>query len=164
MTRSSLRHAGDTTAARSKTLGFSALSEFSAAQACPHRQSQSLSHIPGGNIATAYFRPQLPPELEFDTDRPPARKQSIRLIKELAERGGAQRTGKPGLASCHRRTRDHAEDRDGAEVAPAGKVLNNATRHGAGPRSTRRLVIEVNRMHAPRADSALAQKQAVGIA
>jgi hypothetical protein len=28
-----------------------------------------LNHIPGGNIATAYFRPQLPPELEFDTDR-----------------------------------------------------------------------------------------------
>jgi transposase InsO family protein len=27
-----------------------------------------LSHIPGGNIAKAYFRPQLPPELEFDTD------------------------------------------------------------------------------------------------
>ena len=28
-----------------------------------------MSHIPGGNIAKAYFRPQLPPELEFDTDR-----------------------------------------------------------------------------------------------
>jgi hypothetical protein len=27
-----------------------------------------LTHIPGGNIAMAYFRPQLPPELEFDTD------------------------------------------------------------------------------------------------
>ena len=36
--------------------------------ACPHRQSQNLSHIPGGNIAEAYFRPQLQPELEFDTD------------------------------------------------------------------------------------------------
>jgi hypothetical protein len=35
----------------------------------PHRQWQNLSHIPGGNIAKAYFRPQLPPELEFDTDR-----------------------------------------------------------------------------------------------
>ena len=33
------------------------------------RQSQNLTHIPGGSIATAYFRPQLPPELEFDTDR-----------------------------------------------------------------------------------------------
>jgi hypothetical protein len=32
-------------------------------------QSPNLNHIPGGNIATAYFRPQLPPELEFDTDR-----------------------------------------------------------------------------------------------
>jgi hypothetical protein len=32
-------------------------------------QSPTLNHIPGGNIATAYFRPQLPPELEFDTDR-----------------------------------------------------------------------------------------------
>ena len=30
---------------------------------------QNLSHIPGGDIAKAYFRPQLPPELEFDTDR-----------------------------------------------------------------------------------------------
>ena len=39
------------------------------AVAYPHSQSLSLSHIPGGNIATAYFRPQLPPELEFDTDR-----------------------------------------------------------------------------------------------
>jgi hypothetical protein len=29
-----------------------------------------LNHIPGGNIAMAYFRHQLPPELEFDTDRP----------------------------------------------------------------------------------------------
>ena len=37
--------------------------------ACPHRQWQNLSHIPGGNIAMAYFRPQLPPELEFDTHR-----------------------------------------------------------------------------------------------
>jgi hypothetical protein len=27
-----------------------------------------LSHIPGGTIAKAYFRPQLPHELEFDTD------------------------------------------------------------------------------------------------
>ncbi len=35
---------------------------------CLDRQSQSLSHIPGGNIATAYFRPQLPPKLELDTD------------------------------------------------------------------------------------------------
>jgi hypothetical protein len=34
----------------------------------PHSQSLSLSHIPGGNIAMAYFRHQLPPELEFDTD------------------------------------------------------------------------------------------------
>jgi hypothetical protein len=38
------------------------------AVAYPCRQSQNLSHIPGGNIATAYFRPQLLPELEFDTD------------------------------------------------------------------------------------------------
>ena len=36
--------------------------------AYPHSQSLNLSHIPGGNIATAYFRPQLLPELEFDTD------------------------------------------------------------------------------------------------
>src|SRR6185437_2607970 len=36
--------------------------------AYPHRQSQNLTHILGGSIATAYFRPQLPPELEFDTD------------------------------------------------------------------------------------------------
>ena len=36
---------------------------------CPHRQWQNLSHIPGGNIAKAYFRPHLLPELEFDTDR-----------------------------------------------------------------------------------------------
>jgi hypothetical protein len=35
----------------------------------PHNQSLNLSHMPGGNIATAYFRPQLPPKLEFDTDR-----------------------------------------------------------------------------------------------
>jgi putative transposase len=34
-----------------------------------HRQSQNLAHIPGGSIATAYFRHQLPPELEFDTDK-----------------------------------------------------------------------------------------------
>jgi hypothetical protein len=34
-----------------------------------HRQSQNLSHIPGGNIATAFFTSQSPPELEFDTDR-----------------------------------------------------------------------------------------------
>jgi hypothetical protein len=38
------------------------------AVAYPHSQSLNFSHIPGGNIATAYFRPQLPPELEFDTD------------------------------------------------------------------------------------------------
>jgi hypothetical protein len=28
-----------------------------------------LSHIPGGNIAAAYFTPQLQLELEFDTDK-----------------------------------------------------------------------------------------------
>jgi hypothetical protein len=28
-----------------------------------------LSHFPGGKIASANFRPQLPPELEFDWDR-----------------------------------------------------------------------------------------------
>jgi len=38
------------------------------AVAYPHSRSLNFSHIPGGNIATAYFRPQLPPELEFDTD------------------------------------------------------------------------------------------------
>jgi len=38
--------------------------------AYPHGQSLNWNHIPGGNIATAYFRTQLPPELEFDTDRP----------------------------------------------------------------------------------------------
>jgi hypothetical protein len=30
-----------------------------------------LIHIPGGNIATVYFRSQVPPELEFDTDTSP---------------------------------------------------------------------------------------------
>jgi hypothetical protein len=39
------------------------------AEACPYSQSQNLSHIPGGNIAMAYFRPSLLPKLEFDTDR-----------------------------------------------------------------------------------------------
>jgi hypothetical protein len=37
--------------------------------AYPYSQSQNLSHMPGGNIAKAYFRPHLLPELEFDTDR-----------------------------------------------------------------------------------------------
>ena len=32
-------------------------------------QSQTFSHIAGGNTATPYFRPQLPHELEFATDR-----------------------------------------------------------------------------------------------
>jgi hypothetical protein len=36
--------------------------------AYPHSQSPNLNHLPGGYIATAYFRPQPPPELEFDTD------------------------------------------------------------------------------------------------
>jgi hypothetical protein len=35
----------------------------------PHHQSQNWSHIPGGDIATVYFRLQPPPELEFATDR-----------------------------------------------------------------------------------------------
>jgi hypothetical protein len=35
----------------------------------PHSQSVDLSHIPGGNIATACFRPLLPPELEFEMDK-----------------------------------------------------------------------------------------------
>ena len=50
------------------TAGWPELRRLNGA-ACPHRQSQNLTHIPGGNIATAYFRPQLPPELEFDTHR-----------------------------------------------------------------------------------------------
>lgn len=37
--------------------------------AYPLSQSLDLNHIPGGNTATACFRPQLPPELQFDTDR-----------------------------------------------------------------------------------------------
>jgi len=49
------------------TAGWPELRRLNGA-ACPHRQWQNLSHIPGGNIAKAYFRPQLPPELEFDTD------------------------------------------------------------------------------------------------
>jgi hypothetical protein len=36
--------------------------------AYPLSQSPNLNHIPGGNTATAYFRPQPPPELQFDTD------------------------------------------------------------------------------------------------
>ena len=39
------------------------------AVAHPHTQSQTLSHIAGDNTATAYFRPPLPPELEFDTHK-----------------------------------------------------------------------------------------------
>ena len=50
------------------TAGWPELRRLNGA-ACPHRQRQNLSHIPGGNIAKAYFRPQLPHELEFDTDR-----------------------------------------------------------------------------------------------
>ena len=37
--------------------------------AYPRSQSPNLNHLPGGNIATAYFRPQPLPELEFDPDR-----------------------------------------------------------------------------------------------
>jgi hypothetical protein len=37
--------------------------------ASPHSQSQNLSHTLGDYIATVYFRPQLPPELQFDADR-----------------------------------------------------------------------------------------------
>jgi type III restriction enzyme len=44
--------------------------------AYPHSQSPNLNHLPGGNIATAYFRPQPPPELEFDTDRFASDRQS----------------------------------------------------------------------------------------
>jgi hypothetical protein len=52
------------------TAGWPELRRLNVA-AYPHHQSQNLSHIhiPGGNIAKAYFKPQLPPELEFDTDR-----------------------------------------------------------------------------------------------
>ena len=39
------------------------------AVAYPHSQSQTFGQMPGGNIAMAYFRPHLPPELEFDMDR-----------------------------------------------------------------------------------------------
>src|ERR1700731_1727902 len=49
------------------TAGWPELRRLNGA-ACPHRQLQNLSYIPGDNIAKAYFRPQLPPELEFDTD------------------------------------------------------------------------------------------------
>ena len=45
----------------------------------PHRQWQNLTHIPGGNIARAYFRPQLPPELEFDTDTLPGAIRTVLL-------------------------------------------------------------------------------------
>jgi hypothetical protein len=51
------------------------------AVADPHNQSLSLSHILGGNIATAYFRPQLPPELEFDSDKT---SRSVKLKRRAA--------------------------------------------------------------------------------
>jgi hypothetical protein len=38
--------------------------------AYPRSQSLDLNHIPGRHIATAYFRLQLLPELEFDPDTP----------------------------------------------------------------------------------------------
>jgi hypothetical protein len=47
------------------------------------RQSQGLSHTPGGSIATAYFRPHVPPELEFATHRQQA--ESQHELKEANE-------------------------------------------------------------------------------
>ena len=63
------------------TAGWPELRRLNAA-AYPHHQSQNLSHIPGGNIAKAYFRPQLPPELEFDTDRVDDEATSHRRLEE----------------------------------------------------------------------------------
>jgi len=35
----------------------------------PRIQSRALNHITGDNTAAVYFRPQLPPKLQIDTDR-----------------------------------------------------------------------------------------------
>jgi len=64
------------------TAGWPELRRLNGA-AYPHHQSQNLSHIPGGNIAKPYFRPRLPPELEFDS--------SLRLLARVAlSRKGAE--------------------------------------------------------------------------
>ena len=43
-------------------------------------QSQTFSHIAGGNTATPYFRPQLPHELEFDTHTIAEDDDEVRLV------------------------------------------------------------------------------------
>jgi hypothetical protein len=73
-----------------------------------YHQSQNLSHIPGGNIAKAYFRPQLPPELEFDTDtstRPMLRRLTATrsTLNKLTDRMAAPRRLLTGATSlCDR--------------------------------------------------------------
>ena len=46
-------------------------------------QSQTFSHIAGGNTATPYFRPQLPHELVFATDRSGCRIAESKLRTSL---------------------------------------------------------------------------------
>jgi hypothetical protein len=45
----------------------------------PGIQSQALRQISGDNTAKAYFRPQSPPELEFDTDMSTFIRRTTRL-------------------------------------------------------------------------------------
>ena len=71
------------------TAGWPELRRLNGA-ACPHRQWQNLRHIPGGNIAKAYFRPQLPLELEFDTDTFRTQLEQSRAELTAAEQRDAQ--------------------------------------------------------------------------
>jgi putative transposase len=61
------------------TLGWPELRRLNGA-ARPHHQSQTLSHIPGGNIAKAYFRPVCGELLIFDTNQQFATHRSFRGV------------------------------------------------------------------------------------
>jgi len=47
---------------------YNTLRPHSSRSGVPAQPTAKLESYPGGNIAKAYFRPQLPPELEFDGD------------------------------------------------------------------------------------------------
>ena len=55
--------------------------------AYPRSQSLDLIHIPGRHIATAYFRLQLPPELQFDTHTLPSIYLGAHLLDHVQEAG-----------------------------------------------------------------------------
>ena len=101
------------------------------AVASPHRQSQNLTHIPGGNTATACFKPQSPPESEFATDSFGPRVNPARSLSLLRCASCWLRSGRSDSSQTIRSTLS-------SDACAVGRAMNRGGPILGGPRGGRR--------------------------